>query len=119
MKTKKDDVAHVLCLTKDRTRVHKTIEFNGKNVNCMFDTGSDFNVMREEKFRHDNFGELKPTTFKCRGVGSLINGIGEFDVKIFVDNCWFDDKCYVIPSNMMQEDLLIGLSLPERQFMVA
>lgn len=108
---KKDDVAQVLCLTKDRTRVHKEIELNGKKINCMFDTGSDFNVMREEKFRSDNFGELKPTTFRCRGVGSVINGIGEFDVKIFVDNCWFNDKCFVIPSKMMQEDLLIGLSL--------
>lgn len=110
-KTRNDEVAQVLYLAKDRKRVHKMVELNGKKVNCMFDTGSDFNIMREEKFSSDNFGELKPTTFKCRGVGSLINGIGEFDVKIFVDNCWFDDKCYVIPSNMMQEDVLIGLSL--------
>lgn len=109
----KDEKPSMRFMSK-RKKVSKDVLVNGKMFKALFDTGSDFTIIRKDVFDRSNLGEMKNTSFAFDGVGSSNKAIGEFEITVGLDNVVFKDVCYVVSSNLIQEEMIIGMSLMDQ-----
>lgn len=69
-----------------RKKFTKEVEINGQKVLALIDTGSDFTLLRSDKYIRLGSPALNPKEIRFRGVGSGDNlTLGEFNANLTID----------------------------------
>lgn len=93
-----------------KKRVRKSVLINGFHLTALIDSGSDITTISEEmaaryNIAYDHFEET------VQGVGGFDKLLGKFKATILIDNLRFDIDCYVLSSENINEEAIVGLDI--------
>lgn len=95
-----------------KNQVRKNIEINNVKSLALFDTGSDYTVVREDIIENKNIPcEIEYFEEEIKGVGGISKLKGKFNAKIQIDDEFHDMVCYVISKDDIDDEIIIGLDL--------
>lgn len=87
----------------------KEVELNNCNVLALIDTGSDFCLLRSDKYIRLGSPALNPKEIRFRGIGSSDNlTLGEFNANLTIDGNTYPILVRVVSDALLNHELIIG-----------
>ncbi|XP_041565933.1 uncharacterized protein LOC121467743 [Drosophila elegans] len=106
--------ARVLSEHSDMTS--KAVSIQNQNCVALFDTGSKFNILREDLYKQLALPRLKECSVYLIGFGkdrnaNKIKPIGQCKQAVSIDNSVYDLNFFIVPCDCMDTRLIIGEEL--------
>lgn len=92
------------------SNLNKDILANKIKLNALIDTGSEITVLCGDLFNQYHIDTHNNTQTTIKGIGSIINRIGNFDATIKMDNCESKVECATLSKQFMSVEMIIGMN---------
>lgn len=95
---------------KSNSFMTKTVTILSTNIASLIDTGSEKTLLKENIFRMlPGVSNLEHSTVTLSGLGNVvIKPLGFFRADIYIDNSSFNANVFVVPSDCLSYDCIIG-----------
>lgn len=99
-------------INTNENKVRKQILINDKDTCALFDTGSDYTVIREDSIAKKKIRcEIEPFNEEVKGVGGMTNFLGRFKAQIQIDDDVHEIYCHIMSENDIDDEAIIGYDL--------
>lgn len=95
-----------------KNHVRKQIKINNERIFVLFDTGSDYTVIREDMIETRKIPcIIESINEDIEGVGGTSKLKGKFMAKIQIEDDVHELYCYILPKSDIDDEIIIGYDL--------